>query len=125
MRLRKHMTSAALASALIIPVSAPSYADDPADGFIQVIEAFFSAETRDDRRDRGPNRYRGERGHYQQNLLSADQAIEIARANGMTRVTGVELDDDEWEVEGYDRRGREMEVEIDARTSRVKDIDYD
>lgn len=57
--------------------------------------------------------------------ISRAQAIEIARGAGMVRVTEVDCDDDEWEVEGRDARGRGMEVEIDARTGRITEIEYD
>jgi uncharacterized membrane protein YkoI len=53
------------------------------------------------------------------------QAIAIAAAVGLVRVKEVDCDDDEWEVEGWNAAGREMEVEIDARTGRVKEIEYD
>lgn len=57
--------------------------------------------------------------------ISRAEAIGIARTVGLVRVTEVECDDDEWEVEGRDGSGREMEVEISARTGRIKEIDYD
>ncbi len=57
--------------------------------------------------------------------ISRAQAVAIARSVGMVRVTEVDCDDDEWEVEGRDARGREMEVEIDVRTGRIKEIEYD
>jgi uncharacterized membrane protein YkoI len=57
--------------------------------------------------------------------VTAERAIEIARQAGMVRVTEVECDDGTWEIEGRDARGREMEVEIDPRTGRILDIEYD
>jgi uncharacterized membrane protein YkoI len=57
--------------------------------------------------------------------ISRWQAVEIARSVGLVWVTEVECDEDEWEVEGRDARGREMEVEIDRRTGRVREIDRD
>ena len=57
--------------------------------------------------------------------VSAEQAIAIARSVGLVRVTEVECDDGEWEVEGYDARGREIEVEIDSRTGRITDVERD
>lgn len=47
------------------------------------------------------------------------------KAAGMVRVTEVERDDGEIEVEGYDRYGREMEVKMDARGQRILSIDVD
>jgi uncharacterized membrane protein YkoI len=122
MKLCKLMASAALAGALIVPVSAPSYADDPANGFFQIIEAFFNQNTEEEAaRDRRDRAHRGERRGQQ--LIEADEAIEIARANGMVRITHVELDGRDWEVEGYDYRQRRIEMEIDARNGRIKNID--
>ncbi len=57
--------------------------------------------------------------------VSAAQAIEIAKANGLSRVKELECDDGKWEVEGWNVAGREMEVDVDSRTGRVLDIDYD
>jgi uncharacterized membrane protein YkoI len=57
--------------------------------------------------------------------ISRAQAIHIARSLGMVRVQEVECDDDEWEVEGRDPAGREMEVEIDRRTGRVIEVERD
>ncbi|PWS35993.1 hypothetical protein DFH01_17455 [Falsiroseomonas bella] len=57
--------------------------------------------------------------------ISRAQAIQIARSLGMVRVQEVECDDDEWEVEGRDPAGREMEVEIDRRTGRVIEVERD
>jgi uncharacterized membrane protein YkoI len=53
------------------------------------------------------------------------QAIETAASVGLVRVKEVDCDDGEWEVEGWNAAGREMEVEIDARTGRIKEIEYD
>lgn len=57
--------------------------------------------------------------------ISRAQAIEIARGVGLVRVEEVDCDDDEWEVEGRDVRGREIEVEIDARTGRITEVERD
>ena len=54
------------------------------------------------------------------------RAIEIAKANGVVTVDEIDLDeDDEWEVEGRDANGREIEVELSARDGKVKEIDRD
>ncbi|WP_158639220.1 PepSY domain-containing protein [Elioraea rosea] len=53
------------------------------------------------------------------------QAIAIAQTVGLVRVEEVDCDDDEWEVEGRSASGREMEVEIDARSGQIKEIEYD
>ncbi len=57
--------------------------------------------------------------------VSAEDAIRIARTAGLVRVEEVDCDDRKWEVEGRDARGREIEVEISARTGRILDVDRD
>lgn len=57
--------------------------------------------------------------------IARAQAIAIALTAGLVRVKEVDCDDDEWEVEGWTVTGRRIEVEIDARTGRIKEIEYD
>jgi uncharacterized membrane protein YkoI len=58
--------------------------------------------------------------------ISRDQAIAIARQNGMTDVREIDLDDnDEWELEGRQANGREIEIEISAKDGRIKEIERD
>lgn len=57
--------------------------------------------------------------------ISANEAIAIARSHGVVRVTDVDRDDGRWEVEGRNRRGRELEVHINIRNGRVIWIDRD
>ncbi len=52
------------------------------------------------------------------------EAVAIARANGVVRIHDVEREDGGWEVEGRDRRGRDIEIEIDNR-GRVTEIERD
>lgn len=47
--------------------------------------------------------------------ISRAQAIRIARGYGMARIEQIEADDGGWEIEGWDHRGRELEVQIDRR----------
>jgi uncharacterized membrane protein YkoI len=57
--------------------------------------------------------------------VSAGQAVAIAATVGLVRVEEVDCDDGEWEVEGWNAAGREMEVEIDARTGQIIEVEYD
>jgi hypothetical protein len=57
--------------------------------------------------------------------ITAEQAIEIARTAGLVRLEKVDCDDDEWEVEGWDAGGREIEVEIHRRSGRVREVERD
>lgn len=54
--------------------------------------------------------------------ISEAQAVRIARGYGMVRVTEVERDDGGWEIEGRDRRGREVKVTIN-RLGRVTKVE--
>ncbi|MGE4324006.1 MAG: PepSY domain-containing protein [Sphingobium sp.] len=50
---------------------------------------------------------------------------EVLKRAGMVRVIEVERDDGRIEVEGYDARGRELEIKMDARGQRILSIDRD
>lgn len=54
--------------------------------------------------------------------LTQAQAVQIARGYGMVEVEEVEREDGVWEIEGRDRRGREVEIRInrDGRVTRVE-----
>ncbi len=59
----------------------------------------------------------------QQRTVSVEEAIRIANQQGLVSVEKIERDDDEWEIEGRDAQGRKIEVEIDATTGEVTDVD--
>lgn len=64
-------------------------------------------------------------------LISAEQAREIALKEAPGVVTELELDDRDyakgwkWEVEVVNADGREVEVDLDAKTGKVLKIDKD
>jgi uncharacterized membrane protein YkoI len=60
-----------------------------------------------------------------QSPITAEQAIEIARQQGLVTVEEVDRDDGKWEVEGKDASGREIEVDIDARSGKVVKVERD
>ncbi|KCZ99764.1 hypothetical protein HPO_05235 [Hyphomonas polymorpha PS728] len=57
--------------------------------------------------------------------ISREEAVRIARAEGMTRVKEIERDDGKWELEGCTRNGREIEIDIHGRTGAVLDLEID
>ncbi len=57
----------------------------------------------------------------QRGAVSREQAMEIARGYGIVRFEEVERDDGGWEIEGTDRRGREVEITIN-RQGRVTSV---
>ena len=58
-------------------------------------------------------------------LLSREQAIEIATKQGMVHVKEIELDDGEWEIEGYSADRRELEIDLHSRTGDILKYDLD
>jgi len=65
----------------------------------------------------------GQPAGQQQGEITADQALEIARQQGLVNLEEIERDDHKWEVEGTDGNGREIEVEVDLRTGEVIDVE--
>lgn len=57
--------------------------------------------------------------------ITAEQAIEIAKQQGIVTVDEVDRDNGKWEVEGKDASGREIEVDIDASSGKVIKIERD
>lgn len=57
--------------------------------------------------------------------VSREEAVQIARAEGMTRVKEIERDDGKWELEGCTRNGREIEIDIHGRTGAILDLEID
>lgn len=75
------------------------------------VPAAASADDDDDRRWRGSG-------------VSQGQAIQIARSYGVWRISEIDRDDGGWEIEGRDRYGREIELDINRR-GRVTSVDRD
>lgn len=98
-------TLTALALALLIGLPAYALADDDKQSSADIVQAF--------------------------DLISADQAREIALKEAPGLVTELELDDRDfakgwkWEVEVLNADGREVEVDLDAKTGRVLKVDKD
>ena len=60
-----------------------------------------------------------------QGTITAEQAIEIAKQQGIVTVEEVDRDNGKWEVEGKDISGKEIEVDIDARSGQVIKVERD
>ena len=58
-------------------------------------------------------------------ILSVDEAREVALEQGVARFDSMELDmnSGRWEVEGVDMADRDVDLEIDARTGTVTNIE--
>ena len=69
--------------------------------------------------------FRRASGSEQAYTISRDEAVQIARAEGMARVKEVERDDGKWELEGCTRNGQEIEIDIHGRSGAILDRETD
>jgi uncharacterized membrane protein YkoI len=68
----------------------------------------------------------GQRAQERGLKVSRQDAVAIALQNGMTSVREIDLDDDnDWDLEGSQANGREIEIEISGVDGRVKELDRD
>ena len=56
-------------------------------------------------------------------LLSMQDALDVATNVGLVTVSHTEFAGDEWQIEGRDRSGRYMEVDVDVNTGEVLNVD--
>jgi len=56
-------------------------------------------------------------------LMSMQAALDVATDIGLVTVSHTEFAGDEWQIEGRDYSGRYMEVDVDARTGDVLNVD--
>jgi hypothetical protein len=56
-------------------------------------------------------------------LLSMQDALSVATNLGLVTVSHTEFAGDEWQIEGRDMSGRYMEVDVDATTGEVLNVD--
>ena len=55
--------------------------------------------------------------------LSMQAALDVAADIGVMTISHTEFAGDEWQIEGRDRTGRCIEVDVDARTGEVRNVD--
>ena len=55
--------------------------------------------------------------------LTVEQAIQVAYRIGVVQVKNTHFDGDEWEIEGRDAYGKWIQVDVDARTGEVRNVD--
>ncbi|MBM7487220.1 MULTISPECIES: PepSY domain-containing protein [Bradyrhizobium] len=55
--------------------------------------------------------------------ISMQVALDVATDIGVMTVSHTEFLGDEWQIEGRDRAGRWMEVDVDARSGEVRNVD--
>jgi len=56
-------------------------------------------------------------------LLSMQDALGVATDLGLSTVSHTQFAGDEWQIEGRDRSGRWMEVDVNATTGEVRNVD--
>ena len=56
-------------------------------------------------------------------LISMQEALGVATDLGLVTVSHTEFAGDEWQIEGRDMSGRYMEVDVDATTGEVLNVD--
>jgi hypothetical protein len=56
-------------------------------------------------------------------LVSMQAAMSVATELGLATVSHTEFAGDEWQIEGRDISGRHMEVDVDASTGEVLNVD--
>ena len=56
-------------------------------------------------------------------LISMEEALSVATNLGLVAVSHTEFAGDEWQIEGRDILGRYMEVDVDATTGEVLNVD--
>ena len=61
----------------------------------------------------------------QQFKISEDQARKIAADRGIVNIHEIEQDDGKWEIEGRDKDGREIEVDVHGQTGEVVKFERD
>lgn len=57
--------------------------------------------------------------------VSREEALDIARSKGMTRLKEIERDDGKWEIEGCMANGREIEIDIRRSTGAIVKLEID
>ncbi|TGN84448.1 hypothetical protein EOW77_0023725 [Bradyrhizobium yuanmingense] len=55
--------------------------------------------------------------------ISMQVALDVATDLGVATVSHTNFVGDEWQIEGRDRAGRWIEVDVDARTGEVRNVD--
>ncbi|MDE2241953.1 MAG: PepSY domain-containing protein [Bradyrhizobium sp.] len=56
--------------------------------------------------------------------MSMDAAVDVAMDAGLATVSHTEFAGDEWQIEGRDVTGQYMEVDVEATTGRILNIDH-
>ena len=58
-----------------------------------------------------------------QGPFTLQEALVVAQGIGVVTVSNTNFAGDQWEIEGRDINGKWIEVDVDARTGEVRDVD--
>ena len=58
-----------------------------------------------------------------QGPFTLQEALVVAQGIGVVTVSNTNFDGDQWEIEGRDINGKWIEVDVDARTGEVRNVD--
>ena len=58
-----------------------------------------------------------------QGPFTLQEALVVAQGIGVVTVSNTNFDGDQWEIEGRDINGKYIEVDVDARTGEIRDVD--
>ena len=58
-----------------------------------------------------------------QGPFTLQEALVVAQGISVVTVSNTRFDGDQWEIEGRDINGRWIEVDVEARTGAVRDVD--
>jgi len=58
-----------------------------------------------------------------QGPVTLQEALVVASGIGVVTVQNTNFTGDQWEIEGRDANGKWIEVDVDARTGEVRDVD--
>jgi len=61
----------------------------------------------------------------QQYKIGEQQARQIAADRGVVQITEIEQDDGKWEIEGRDKDGRKIEIDVHGQTGEVVKFERD
>jgi len=61
----------------------------------------------------------------QQFKVSEQQARQIAAERGVVNITEIEQDDGKWEIEGRDKDGRKIEIDVHGQSGEVVKFERD
>lgn len=57
--------------------------------------------------------------------IGIDDALRIARENGLATITKIEMDDGKWEVEGRNAAQQRIEIDIDPASGKILKTETD